>query len=229
MKEPPGADKRKPYRSYYNWSLREPLARWLEQEGRTAAGLRVLDVGCGDKPYEPYFATAREYVGVDIDNPHADVSAPAEELPFEDASFDLVLCIQLLEHVDDPGRAVRELHRVAKPGGRVLAATHGSYVYHPGPADHWRWTHTGLRRLFEGAGDWRSVEVEPGAGTAAALGLLVALYVDQVAQRLHAVWAGRLVNYAINSLASALERRAPSLREPIPGSLTTNFHIVALR
>ena len=151
MKEPPGADKRKPYRSYYNWSLREPLARWLEQEGRTAAGLRVL------------------------------------------------------------------------------AATHGSYVYHPGPADHWRWTHTGLRRLFEGAGDWRSVEVEPGAGTAAALGLLVALYVDQVAQRLHAVWAGRLVNYAINSLASALERRAPSLREPIPGSLTTNFHIVALR
>jgi SAM-dependent methyltransferase len=223
----PGADKRRPHKSYYNWSLRAPLARWLEEEGRTAAGLRVLDVGCGDKPYAPYFATAAEYVGVDVDSPHADVRAPAESLPFEDASFDLVLCVQVLEHVDDPARVVAELHRVVKPGGRVLAATHGTYVYHPDPQDLWRWTHAGLMRLF--GDDWRSLRIEPGAGTAAALGLLVGMYVDQVAQRLHAVWAGRLVVYAINRLAAALDQLSPALREPVPGSLTVNFHIVAER
>ncbi len=228
--KPPGADKRRPHRSYYNWSLREPLARWLEEEGRSAAGLRVLDVGCGEKPYQPYFRSAAEYVGVDLEgNPHADLHGPAEQLPVEDESFDLVLCIQVLEHVDDPARAVRELHRVVKPGGRVLAATHGAYVYHPDPADHWRWTHTGLRRLFEENGGWRSISVVPGAGTASALGLLVGVYVDQVAQKLHAVWAGRLVNYALNAVAGALDRRFGSRRQPIAGSRTVNFHIVAER
>ena len=225
----PGADKRHPHRSYYNWSLREPLARWLEREGTNAAGLRVLDVGCGDKPYFPYFSAASEYVGVDPVDPHADVVGIAEELPREDASFDVVLCIQVLEHVDDPARAAHELHRVLKPGGRLLAATHGTYVYHPDPADNWRWTHTGLQKLFTDNGTWTSLAVEPGAGTAAAIGLLVGHYVDQVAQRLHAVWAGRLVNYAINGLAAALERRVPVLRETIPGSLTTNFHIVGTK
>jgi SAM-dependent methyltransferase len=225
----PGEDKRRPRRSYYNWSLRAPLARWLEQEGRDTAGLRVLDVGCGEKPYRPFFA-AEEFVGVDIgDNPHADVTGRVEALPLEDASFDVVLCTQVLEHVDDPAQAVRELYRVAKPGGRVLAATHGTYVYHPGPVDNWRWTHTGLARLFEANAPWSSLRIAPGAGTAAAVGLLVGLYVHEVASRLHAAWAGQLVVYAINGAAAALDGRSRSLTELVPGSLTINFHIVAER
>ncbi|RPH55393.1 MAG: methyltransferase domain-containing protein, partial [Acidobacteria bacterium] len=60
----------------------------------------------------------------------------------------------LLEHVEDPARAVRELHRVTSPGGRVLASTHGVQVYHPSPTDYWRWTHAGLERLFRQNADW---------------------------------------------------------------------------
>ncbi len=48
--------------------------------------------------------------------------AAAEELPFEDASFDLVTCQTLLMHVPDPRRVIREMTRVTKPGGLVLAA-----------------------------------------------------------------------------------------------------------
>jgi len=225
----PGADKRRPRKSDYNWSLREPLARWLEREGGGARGLRVLDVGCGDKPYLPFFSDAYEYVGVDPANAHADVRAHAEELPFEDGSFDLVLCVQVLEHVDDPARVVGELHRVVRPGGRVLASTHGTYVYHPDPGDHWRWTHTGLERLFAANGSWTSVSVEAGAGTAAALGLLQGHYLELVFKRLHAVWLGRPLVWGLNALGAALDRRVPSLREPIPGSLAVNFHIVAAK
>jgi SAM-dependent methyltransferase len=226
----PGADKRRPRKSLYNWSLREPLARWLELEGRRAAGLRVLDVGCGDKPYRPYFADAAEYVGVDVDEAaNADLIGPIEALPVEDESFDLVLCVQVLEHVDDPELGVRELHRVVRPGGCVLAATHGLYVYHPGPVDHWRWTHTGLARLFAAAGEWRSVAVEPGAGTASAVALVVGMYVDQLALRARARWAGQGVNWALNGAAAALDARTPSLRDLRPGSLTVNFHVTAER
>jgi SAM-dependent methyltransferase len=225
-----GEGKRQPDRGLYNWSLREPLARWLEEEGRGAAGLRVLDVGCGDKPYLPFFSSASEFIGIDIgDNPQADLQGSVEQLPVDDAGFDVVLCVQVLEHVEDPVRAIHELHRVVKPGGRVLAATHGTYPYHPSPDDYWRWTHAGLERLFNENADWRSVSVTPGAGTAACLGLLLGHYVDLFAQRLHAVWAGAIAIRAINRVSASLDHRSPSLREPIPGSLTTNFHVVAVR
>jgi len=226
----PGEDRRNPSRGLPSWSVREPLARWLEAEGHSAGGLRVLDVGCGVKPYRPYFAGASEYVGVDVPgNPYADLEGSLEALPVEDASFDVVLCLQVLEHVDDPDRAIRELHRVTRPGGRVLASTHGTQVYHPHPADHWRWTHTGLELLFARNGQWQSVSVTPGAGTCACLGMLLAEAIDLLTQRLHVTWLGVLVNRAVNSIAAAIDARVALLRRPVPGSLFANYHVVAER
>jgi SAM-dependent methyltransferase len=226
----PGEDRRRPSRALQSWSVREPLARWLEAEGRSAVGLRVLDVGCGVKPYYPFFAGAREYVGVDlVESPQTDLVGSIEQLPVEDDTFDIVLCIQVLEHVDDPPRAIRELHRVVRPGGRVLLSTHGTQAYHPSPADHWRWTHTGLERLFTTSASWRSVSVTPGAGTCACLGMLLAYYVDLASKRAHVIWAGSLVNRAINRGAAAIDAHVTSLREPRPGSLFANYHVVAER
>ena len=91
----------------------------------------MLDVGSGAKPYRPFFTRAREYVGVDERDSGADLHAPAEQLPVPDGHFQIVLCTQVLEHADDPARAVRELRRVVAPGGLVLASTHGVQVYHP--------------------------------------------------------------------------------------------------
>jgi len=226
----PGQDRRNPDRGLPSWSVRAPLANWLEREGASAAGLRVLDVGCGVKPYYPFFARAAEYVGVDVaDNPHADLQGSVEQLPVADESYDLVLCLQVLEHVEDPDAAVRELHRVTRPGGRVLASTHGTQVYHPHPEDHWRWTHTGLTRLFDRNGDWRSVTVRPGAGTCACLGMLLAEAIDLLTQRLHVTWLGMVVNRAVNTVAASIDARVSLLREPVPGSIFANYHVVAER
>ena len=166
----PGESRRQPSRGSATYVVRAPLARWLEAEGATARGLRVLDVGCGVKPYFPYFAGVAEYVGVDVvDNPAAELKGPVEALPVDDGSFDLVLCNQVLEHCDDPAQAVRELRRVTATGGRVLASTHGVQVYHPSPNDLWRWTHAGLEKLFRDNADWASLDVRPGAGTTACI------------------------------------------------------------
>ena len=102
-------------------------------------------------------------------------------------------------------------------------------VYHPAPVDHWRWTHTGLERLIEEGGPWRSVTVTPGAGTAACLGMLLATYVDLLAQRVHAVWVASLFVRLINRAAAVLDARVGSLGDLRPGGLAANYHVVAER
>ncbi len=228
MADWPGASRRSPSRGSATYAVRAPLARWLEQEGATAGGFRVLDVGCGVKPYYPYFAGAASYIGVDVvDNPAAELKGPVEALPVEDGSFDVVLCNQVLEHCDDPAQAVRELRRVTAPGGRVLASTHGVQVYHPSPNDLWRWTHTGLEKLFRDNGDWASLDVRPGAGTSACIGMLLTHYIELLASRARLRTVARPLVAAINASAEAIDRRVTSLREPIPGSIFANYHVRA--
>jgi SAM-dependent methyltransferase len=226
----PGEDRRNPPRGSPTYAVRAPLAAWLRAEAAQARpGVRVLDVGCGVKPYYPFFAgVAAEYVGVDVvENPSADLRGAVEALPVQDGAFDLVLCNQVLEHADDPALAVRELRRVTAPGGCVLASTHGVQVYHPSPADYWRWTHEGLERLFAENGDWAGLSVRAGGGTAACLAMLVGHYLDLLARRARAGGAGRLLVSGLNGAGEALDRRVASLRRPGPGTIHANFHVVA--
>jgi SAM-dependent methyltransferase len=222
-----------PARSSPRYAVRAPLARWLREEAVRAhedlGRYRVLDVGCGQKPYEPFFAPyAEAYVGVDaVENPRAELRGPVEALPVDDGSFELVLCNQVLEHADDPALAVRELFRAVAPGGRLLLSTHGTQVYHPSPVDYWRWTHAGLEKILRDNGEWASVTVVPASGTTACIAMLLNVYIDLAARRVHlGVLAGPVVA-ALNTAADAVDRRSAALREPRPGTLFANFHAVA--
>lgn len=213
--------------------MRAPLARWLERQAREAADAlgrpyRVLDVGCGPKPYYPFFAPyASQYVGVDSREGAAELRGAVEALPVPDASFDVVLCTQVLEHADDPRRGVRELRRATAPGGRVLASTHGVQVYHPNPDDLWRWTHTGLERLFRENGDWARLSVTPGSGTAACIAMLINIYVDIGLRRARVAPAAAAFCAVTNRAAAALDARSRRLREPGHTTLFANYHVVA--
>lgn len=127
-------------------SAAEALARLPEVEGRVAAlrrrlaqhmdlpaGARMLDVGAalglyvgawsragyeavGIEPWGEAVAASREIareMGVDLEI----VEGVAEDLPFEDASFDLVVAVSVLEHVKNPERVFAEAARVLRPGG----------------------------------------------------------------------------------------------------------------
>jgi SAM-dependent methyltransferase len=225
---------RVPDKSSVTYPIRIHLATWLEEQAARAGAdfghYRMLDIGCGKKPYYPFFADhVTDYVGVDmdVDNPAADIIGQIEDLPVPDESFDLVLCTQVLEHAGVPDQAISELYRVTAPGGRVLASTHGVQVYHPAPVDHWRWTHTGLELLFLRNAAWESVSVTPAGGTATCLAAMTAIYVDVLFRRAHLTPVAKGLVWALNSSGPALDARIPSLREPRPGSIFLNYHVVA--
>ncbi len=213
--------------------VRAPLAAWLSREAdaarrRYGSTFRVLDVGCGIKPYYPLFAHATEYVGVDVaGNDAADVVGTMEDIPLPDAGFEIVLCTQVLEHADDPAKGIRELRRVTAPGGRVLASTHGVQAYHPNPRDLWRWTHEGLEILFQRNGEWRSVTVTSEAGTASCIAMLLGKYAEIGAKRAGIPRAAQPAVWALNTVSEALDTRSALLREPRPGSLFANYHVAA--
>jgi methionine biosynthesis protein MetW len=106
------------------------LARLFE--GWVPAGARCLDVGCGDGRTSGGWLLNRgcSYEGVDVSanaieeartlGLNAQRIDDASRLPFADASFDVVVCVEVLEHLFAPLDAVREMARVLRPGGLLI-------------------------------------------------------------------------------------------------------------
>jgi SAM-dependent methyltransferase len=135
----------------HDWYTLRQLLRGIE---RVAAGhklltpgRRVVDFGCGDRPYQPLFTAAGcEYVACDLDGPVDVRIEPGRPLDLPDESADGVVSFQVLEHVWDLDWYLGECRRVLKPGGWLLLSTHGTWLYHPHPTDFRRWTRDGLCR-----------------------------------------------------------------------------------
>ena len=110
-----------------------------------APGKIALDFGCGSMPYAPLF-TGRgvTYVGADLGGGHDVEIRPDGTLAAPDKSADLVLSFQVLEHVRDIDTYLREAGRALTDDGLMLLSTHGTWLYHPHPEDHRRWTREGL-------------------------------------------------------------------------------------
>jgi SAM-dependent methyltransferase len=133
-------------------SLDRELARVLPT---LPAGV-VLDVGSRFAPYRE-LVPATEYLTLDIDPSFgADVVGDIHDVPRPDASFDTILCTEVLEHCRDPQRAVDEMRRLLRPGGVCVLSTRFLYPYHPTPRDYFRFTADGLAELFR---EWSEAEV----------------------------------------------------------------------
>lgn len=116
----------------------------------------ILDIGCGSKPYENLFVNAKKYIGLDIEvsgHDHAsskvDIFYNGDVLPFDDESFDNIVCFEVLEHVFNFDQLVKEMHRVLRPGGKLLITVPFAFPEHETPYDFFRYTSFGLKKLFE--------------------------------------------------------------------------------
>jgi len=116
---------------------------------------RLLDFGCGSKPYKSLFQVD-EYIGVDLMNeghPHEneqiDVFYDGRKIPLPDNSFDSVLSSEVFEHVFNLDEILKEINRVMKPGARILITCPFAWNEHEVPNDFARYTRFALKDLLE--------------------------------------------------------------------------------
>jgi SAM-dependent methyltransferase len=141
--------------------------------GRPAEGpWRVLDLGCGAGGSVDVFRArdpSVQWVGLDVpDSPEARERTRRDarfetfdgvSIPFDDKSFELVYCKQVLEHVRHPEPLLAEVRRVLVPGGWFAGSTSQLEPYHS--LSLWNYTPNGLVGLLEDAG-LRPIELRPG-------------------------------------------------------------------
>jgi SAM-dependent methyltransferase len=112
----------------------------------------ILDIGSGRAPYSKEVRDAK-VVTIDYSPDKGPMTVGAcTELPFKAASFDSVICTEVLEHVSEPEAALREIYRVLKPGGPLYITVPMFTSLHYEPYDFFRYTKYGLTHLLKKTG-----------------------------------------------------------------------------
>jgi SAM-dependent methyltransferase len=107
----------------------------------------ILDLGCGTKPYQILF-TGNNYTGIDF----GERSYDGLNIPYDDNTFDLIICTQVLEHAVDPARLLRECNRILKDKGKIFLTMPFVYPEHAIPYDFRRFTSYGHKLIFKESG-----------------------------------------------------------------------------
>jgi SAM-dependent methyltransferase len=142
-------------RSFQNQVLKDVAAS-------TASGARIINLGAsqkdGDKEgrlYRDYFGPDCQYYTLDANRDDGDkyhLNIDVHDLSVLPDRYDLVLCMNILEHVANPFRAAQEIGGIIEKGGQLLVATPFFYPVHKniagGYSDYWRFTDDGLKELF---------------------------------------------------------------------------------
>lgn len=135
--------------------IRRSLLRKVEKYAPLLSG-KLLDFGCGSKPYQPFFNNVSEYTGLDYEgeghshaNENVDVFYDGKRIPFNDGSFDSVFSSEVFEHVFNIEEILPEISRVMKKNGKMLITCPFAWPEHEVPADYARYTQFALKHIFE--------------------------------------------------------------------------------
>lgn len=201
--------------SYRRWLLNECLTTHSDVFQRSSI---VLDVGgkkeIGDKGFRYPVESVRTWINLNIDTKtKPDVAADATRLPVSDASVDVVVCTEVLEHLYMPVLCVDEIWRVLKPGGVFIGSAPFVFPVHGDPNDYYRYTESGLRSLLH---QFSVVKMEPMGGSLGAIALLLE-------QELTTIGRTRLTRSLIRRLATAMCRKDQKDNFQGAGRLTTGW------
>ena len=156
-------------RNIQNILINHILEKNIEKYAKKFLTGRLIDIGCGEKPYSDLLAPyISEHIGVDhIETLHnkreIDLWGTAYEIPADNDTFDCALCTAVLEHLEEPLQALTECRRVLKPGGFAIYSVPFIWHLHEEPRDFFRYSKYGLEYLFKKA-DFEIIEINALSG-----------------------------------------------------------------
>ncbi len=213
------APQRAPHAAAHNWYAHAVLDEAVREFAAAYARGVLVDIGCGSKPYEPLCAPfVQEHIGVDhLAGDSVDIVASAYQTGMPDASADTVLMSEVLEHLEEPAAALREVARVLRPGGHLMLTVPFLWHIHERPRDFYRYTEFGLRHLLNA--DFEVLELRALSG-----------FVGTFAQLSCYVTRGRRPKIAVRAMHEVLQRLAWAWRErDVRTDYTCNYAVAARR
>jgi SAM-dependent methyltransferase len=146
---------------------------------------RLMDFGCGRKPYENLFSVD-EYIGVDIQTTghdhtlsRIDVFYDGQHIPLPDGSFDAIFSSEVLEHIFNPDQILPELNRVLRNGGKILLTVPFCWNEHEIPYDYGRYSSYGIKHLLTSHG-FKVIELRKSGNFITVLFQLWILYISEL-------------------------------------------------
>lgn len=115
----------------------------------------MLDAGAGDGHWKKHFPESIRYISMDmgvgdinVDYSSNEIKGDLKNIPLEDGSVDIIICIQVLEHLPEPWIVIKEFNRVLKSDGIIFMSLPHSVPIHQEPYDFYRYTKYGLSFLL---------------------------------------------------------------------------------
>lgn len=142
---------------------RKFYARELQKVAAKSKNKVVLELGSGFKTGNDYtysskaiFANAKEFIQSDINPDFGHKIIDATTMTTKN-KYDVVLCMSVLEHVYEYQKAVDNIHRSLKKGGKLIVGMPFCFPLHDEPADYWRFTEHALRGILK---DFKKIEIK---------------------------------------------------------------------
>ena len=127
-------------------------------------GSKILDAGAGPCPYKYLFSHCN-YEATDFNDPHGlmDFVCSLDKIPKKDNSYDSIICVEVLEHVEFPQKVVNELHRVLKKNGTLYMTIPMMWQLHQEPYNFFYFTKYGIESILKQSG-FKEYKIEPMGG-----------------------------------------------------------------
>jgi len=152
--------------SFHSHYLNRDILNFSNHVGNVSI---VIDIGGGNSPYKDIFR-CKQYISLDIEKRDAKLNVLGDicHLPIKNNSVDMIVCTEVIEHVSETLRALRELKRVVKPEGYIIITTPFIIGQHE-TVDFYRFTSMGLEKLFEDV-DLKIIEINKRGGIFSCMG-----------------------------------------------------------